>query len=313
MKTILLKNCFILLVVALLTGPLLSGCANEKTPQTAGEITLVDHMDREVLIDGEVERIISLSPSNTEILFALGLGDRVVGVTDYCNYPPETAEKESVGGYDNPNIEVILTLGPDLVLAGIPHEEALSRLEERDIPVLVLEPQTVEQVYETIRTVGAAAGVKEAAETIVSEIEQQVDSVREKLAALDDGEKIPVYYELYFDPLMSIGNRSFINEVITWAGGRNIFAGIDDNYPIVSPEAVAEKNPLVILYPDDHGTAEMVLEQFYERPGWIEMAALKEKRIYGINSDLINRPGPRVGQIIQEVAALFYPELFGNQ
>ncbi len=313
MKTILLKNCFILLVVALLTGPLLSGCANEKTPQTAGEITLVDHMDREVLIDGEVERIISLSPSNTEILFALGLGDRVVGVTDYCNYPPETAEKESVGGYDNPNIEVILTLGPDLVLAGIPHEEALSRLEERDIPVLVLEPQTVEQVYETIRTVGAAAGVKEAAETIVSEIEQQVDSVREKLAALDDGEKIPVYYELYFDPLMSIGNRSFINEVITWAGGRNIFAGIDDNYPTVSPEAVAEKNPLVILYPDDHGTAEMVLEQFYERPGWIEMAALKEKRIYGINSDLINRPGPRVGQIIQEVAALFYPELFGNQ
>jgi iron complex transport system substrate-binding protein len=310
MKKNLVKKCFLMLVVVLLLAPVLAGCTKEKAPQATGEITLVDLMDREVLINGEVERIISLSPSNTEIVFALGLGDKVVGVTDYCNYPPEAAEKDKVGGFDDPNIEVILTLEPDLVLAGSLHEEVVARLEERDIPVLVMEPQTVDHVYEAIRLVGAAARVKETAETVVSEIEQQINSVREKLAALKDDEKVTVYYELWYDPPMSIGNRTFIHEVITAAGGKNIFADVEDNYPTVSPEAVAEKNPRVILYPDDHGTAEMVSDQYYARPGWAEIAALKDKRIYGVNSDLFNRPGPRVGRAIQEAAALFYPELF---
>jgi iron complex transport system substrate-binding protein len=310
MKKNLVKKCFLMLVVVLLLAPVLAGCTKEKAPQATGEITLVDLMDREVLINGEVERIISLSPSNTEIVFALGLGDKVVGVTDYCNYPPEAADKDKVGGFDDPNIEVILTLEPDLVLAGSLHEEVVARLEERDIPVLVMEPQTVDHVYEAIRLVGAAAGVKETAETVVSEIEQQINSVREKLAALKDDEKVTVYYELWYDPPMSIGNRTFIHEVITAAGGKNIFADVEDNYPTVSPEAVAEKNPRVILYPDDHGTAEMVSDQYYARPGWAEIAALKDKRIYGVNSDLFNRPGPRVGRAIQEAAALFYPELF---
>ena len=310
MKKNLVKKCFLMLVVVLLLAPVLAGCTKEKAPQATGEITLVDLMDREVLINGEVERIISLSPSNTEIVFALGLGDKVVGVTDYCNYPPEAADKDKVGGFDDPNIEVILTLEPDLVLAGSLHEEVVARLEERDIPVLVMEPQTVNQVFEAVRLVGAAAGVKETAETVVSEIEQQIDSVREKLAALKDEEKVTVYYELWYDPPMSIGNRTFIHEVITAAGGKNIFLDVEDNYPTVSPEAVAEKNPRVILYPDDHGTAEMVSDQYYARPGWAEIAALKDKRIYGVNSDLFNRPGPRVGRAIQEAAALFYPELF---
>ena len=310
MKKSLVKKCFLMLVVVLLLAPVLAGCTKEKAPQATGEITLVDLMDREVLINGEVERIISLSPSNTEIVFALGLGDKVVGVTDYCNYPPEAADKDKVGGFDDPNIEVILTLEPDLVLAGSLHEEVVARLEERDIPVLVMEPQTVNQVFEAVRLVGAAAGVKETAETVVSEIEQQINSVREKLAALKDDEKVTVYYELWYDPPMSIGNRTFIHEVITAAGGKNIFADVEDNYPTVSPEAVAEKNPRVILYPDDHGTAEMVSDQYYARQGWAEIAALKDKRIYGVNSDLFNRPGPRVGRAIQEAAALFYPELF---
>ena len=304
------KRFFLLMSVTLLLVAVLTGCAKEEVNGTTGEITLVDLMDRKVLIDGEVERIVSLSPSNTEIVFALGLGDRVVGVTDYCNYPPEAADKDKVGGFDEPNIEVILTLEPDLVLAGSLHEEVVARLEERDIPVLVMEPQTVNQVFEAVRLVGAAAGVKETAETVVSEIEQQIDSVREKLAALKDEEKVTVYYELWYDPPMSIGNCTFIHEVITAAGGKNIFADVEDNYPTVSPEAVAEKNPRVILYPDDHGTAEMVSDQYYARQGWAEIAALKDKRIYGVNSDLFNRPGPRVGRAIQEAAALFYPELF---
>ncbi|MFY9113988.1 MAG: cobalamin-binding protein [Dethiobacteria bacterium] len=314
MNRCLMKRCFLLVSVALLMAAVLTGCTPEgDAPQTIGKITLVDHMDREVLIDGPIEKIISLAPSNTEVLFALELGDKVVGVTDYCNYPPEASKKDSVGGFADPNIEVILTLEPDLVLAGSLHEETVARLEERDITVLVLEPQSVEQVYDAIHTVGAATGEEDKAESVVSEIKRQIDGVGGKLATLADDEKIPVYYELYYDPLMSIGNRSFIHEVITAAGGKNIFADINDNYPTVSPEAVAENNPRVILYPDDHGTAEMVTEQFHKRPGWTKIRALQEERIYGVNSDLFNRPGPRVGQAIQKAAALFYPELFGNR
>lgn len=313
MKKCFRKNCFLLLAVTLLLAAALAGCTKKAVEgEILGEITLVDHKGREVVIDGEIERIISLSPSNTEILFALGLADKVVGVTDYCNYPPEAAEKETTGGYSDPNIEVILTLEPDLVLAGSLHDEVVSRLEERNIPILVLEPKSVEEVYDTIHTVGAATRAEEAAETIVTEIKRQVDSVREKLVALTEGDKTPVYYELWYDPPMSVGNRSFIHEVITLAGGQNIFADLDDNYPTVSPEAVAQKNPQVILYPDDHGTAIAVREQFNLRPGWSKIAALQEDRIYGVDSDLFTRPGPRVAQAVQEAAALFYPELFGN-
>jgi len=116
------KSFLLLLGVALLLVAVLTGCAKDVVDDTTGELTLLDQMGREVLIEGEVERIVSLSPSNTEILFALGLSDKVVGVTDYCNYPPEAAEKDSVGGFDKPNIEVILTLEPDLVLAGSLHD-----------------------------------------------------------------------------------------------------------------------------------------------------------------------------------------------
>ena len=147
-----------------------------------------------MLIDGEVERIISL-PQQYRNSICFGVGDKVVGATDYCNYPPEAAEKDKVAACD-PNIEVILTLEPDLVLAGSLHEEVVARLEERDIPVLVMEPQTVDHVYEAIRLVGTAVRVKETAETVVFEIEQQINSAREKLAALKDDEKVTVYYEL---------------------------------------------------------------------------------------------------------------------
>ncbi len=307
-----LKNCFPVLIVLLLLTAVPAGCTRGGAPSTTGEVTLVDLANREVSLDGEVERIVSLSPGNTEIVFALGLGERVVGVTDYCNYPSEALAKEKVGGFSDPNVEVILTLKPDLVLAGSMHEEVVAQLEERAIPVLVMEPETVSQVYEAIRLIGTAAGVKEKAETVASGLEQQINGVQEKLAVLTDDEKVTVYYELWYDPPMTVGNRTFIHEVITAAGGKNVFADIEDDYPTVSSEAVAEKNPRVILYPDDHGTAEMVLEQYYARPGWSGIAALKDERIYRVDSDPFNRPGPRMGQAIQKVAALLYPEIFDS-
>lgn len=310
-----LKKFAVLMAAVLLWAAAPAGCITEEESKSAGGITLVDLLGREVLVDGAAERIISLSPGNTEIVFALGLEDKLFGVTDYCDYPPEAAEKENVGGFDEPNIEVILALQPDLVLAGADsmHQGAVARFEEREIPVLVMDPRTVEEVYEAIRLVGVAAGVEEEAAALLGQIEQQISAVQEKTATLDDDQVVSVYYELWYDPPMSVGNHSFIHEVIEVAGGKNIFADVADNYPEVSPEAVAERNPQVILYPDDHGTAEMMMAQFYSRAGWSEIAALKEERIYNVDPDRFNRPGPRTGHAVEETAALFYPELFDGR
>lgn len=306
------KRFALLLILALLLVAAPSGCTKEGKGETAGGITLVDLMGREVLVDGTAERIISLSPGNTEIVYALGLEDKLFGITEYCNYPPEAAEKEIVGGFDEPNIEAILAAEPDLVLAGANsmHKDAVTRMEERGISVLVMDPQTVEQVYEAIRLVGAAADVEAKAKALVSDIERQITAVQEKTATLADDQVVTVYYELWYDPPMSVGNLSFIHEVIEAAGGKNIFADIEKNYPEVSPEAVAERDPQVILYPDEHGTAELVTAQYYSRAGWSGIAALKDKRIYCVDPDRFNRPGPRMGCAIEETAALFYPQLF---
>ncbi len=304
---------FFLLLTAVLLAVVPAGCTKKTAEsEVKGKITLVDQMDREVTINGEIKRIVSLSPQHTEILFALGLGERVVGVTDFCNYPPEVERIEKVGGFTDASIEVVLTRSPDLVLAGSPHKEIVSLLEERNIPVLVMEPVSVEQVYNSILLVGTATGAEKEAKTLVAEIKQQVDGVQRKLALLDEEEKIPVYYELWYDPPMSIGNRSFIHEVISLAGGKNIFADLDDNYPTVSAEVIAQENPRVILYSDDHGTVEAVREQYSLRPGWDKMSAMLENRIHGVDGDLFNRAGPRVGLAVEEAAGLFYPELFGN-
>ncbi len=311
-KSFIISRFFLLAVIALLLlAP--AGCTKDAiNNETPGGSTLVDLMGREVVIAGEAKRIISLSPQHTEILFVLGLEERVVGVTDYCNYPPAAAEKEKVGGFTDSNIEVILTLKPDLVLAGSPHREVVPLLAERNIPVLAMEPTSVDEIYETIRLIGAATGAEKMAEKISDEIKEQIAGVQKKLSSLTEEEKTPVYYELWYDPPMSVGNRSFIHEVVTLAGGKNIFADIDDNYPTVSAESVAQKNPRVILYSDDHGNVEAVREQYNQRPGWNKIIALKENRIYAMDSDLFNRAGPRVGLAVESAAALFYPDLFGK-
>jgi len=312
-----MKNKYLIGYFLLLSAALLllvpAGCTQKATEQEMANGTfLVDLMGRRVAITGEIDRIISLSPQHTEILFALGLEEKVVAVTDFCNYPPQAANIKKVGGFTDTNIEILLTLQPDLVLAGSPHRELVQQLEERNIPVLAMEPRSLAEIYETIRLIGAAAGAEKAAGEMTGEIKEQVSIIQERLSSLSDEERIPVYYELWYDPPMSVGNRSFIHEVITLAGGENIFADLDDNYPTVSAETVAQKNPRVILFSSDHGTVEAVREQYALRPGWDKINAYQENRIHSVDGDLFNRAGPRIGHAVETAAALFYPALFEN-
>lgn len=277
-----------------------------------GSMMVVDQMGREVILAGVPQKIISLSPSNTEIAFALGLADRLVGVTDYCNYPLEALEKEVIGGFATPNIERIIELEPDLLLASTIHEEVINQFDALGIPVLVIESANLEELFTSISLVAELAGISDQGESLISSMQLQIKSIEETVSQINDDQRVLVYYEVYSDPLMSAGNSVFINEIIELAGGINIFKDIDENYPQISAEVVVERQPQVILYPDYHGTAEMVIEAMTSRPGWESIPAVIEGRVYAISDDAFARPGPRVVNAVEEAAALFYPELFND-
>jgi len=279
----------------------------------AGEnakIVVTDQMGREVTIVGVPERIISLSPSNTEVSFALDLGDRIVGVTEFCNYPPEAMEKDIVGGFSTPSIEKIVELEPDLVLASTIHNEEVPRLEELGIPVLVVESSTVEELFTSMALVAEVSGVEQVGAELIASMKERIEAVQDKVASIEPEDRIRVFYEVYSDPLMSAGEGAFINEIISLAGGENIFGDITENYPQISAEEVADRQPYIILYPDYHGTADFVLEEMAGRPGWESVPAVENKNLHAISDDTFSRPGPRIVEAIEEAAELFYPDKF---
>ncbi len=312
------------LALAFSAGCAVEGPAEEReagdTEETAEEeaaeagdgpfASLVDHKGREVVIPEKPERIVSISPSNTEVAFALDLGERIVAVTDYCNYPAEAENKPSIGGFSTPNVEEIVDREPDLVLAGSIHEEEVSKLEELGIPALVLSPETMEEIFESLRMVALATGSTAAYESLSREMRGRLAAVQEVVKHIEKRERVRVYYEVYSDPLMSVGSTAVIHEVISLAGGVNIFGDIDESYPSISAEMVVEREPQVILFPDYHGTAEFMVEQLQERSGWESIPALANDRVYAASDDAFARPGPRVVEAVEEAARIFYPALF---
>ncbi len=318
------KKIYVAMIMLFTLALILGGCGQTAVPEgeepaadliqaeAEGPLVVIDQMGREVVIDGIPQRLISLSPSNTEIAFALGLSERIVGVTEYCNYPPEAQEKELIGGFATPNIERIVELEPDLVLASTIHEEAVTQFEALGITVLVIESATLTELYTSISLMAELTGVSGAGEALIASMQSRIGAVEEQVASIPEAERVKVYYEVYSDPLMSAGKQTFINEIITLAGGINIFADIDESYPQISAEVVAERQPQVILYPDYHGTAEFVLESMVDRPGWSSIPAVADGKVYAASDDAFARPGPRVVEAVEEAARLFYPQLFSQ-
>lgn len=284
-----------------------AGCGQREQVPTGNFAELVDQMGRDVIIPKAPERIISFSPSNTEIAFAIGLGNNVVGVTDFCNYPAEVLDKEKIGGFANTNMELVISLQPDLVLAGNMHEEQVRKLDELNIPVLVLVPESIEGVFEAMRLVAKASGKTEEADAVIGGINNRLKALATKLASVD---RISVYYEVYSDPLMTAGGNSLINEVLSVAGADNIFADVKEAYPTISQEVVIERNPQFIVFPNYHGFEGFDMDMLADRTLWAEIEAVKEGNVYQINADTISRPGPRLIDAAESLAAIFYPELF---
>ncbi|NLM51816.1 MAG: cobalamin-binding protein [Firmicutes bacterium] len=283
------------------------GCSEATEKEQDGPFaTLVDQMGREVVIAKQPEKIISVSPGNTEIAFALGLDDLIIGVTDYCNYPEAALAKEKIGGFSTPNVEKIIDMKPDLVLAGNMHQELTAQLEELGITVLTLAPKNMAEMYQAVELAGKASGYEDRAAELIEEMQSRLAVIQEKLAAIPEEKRVKVYYEVYSEPLMTAGGTSLINEVIKHAGGINIFADLEEDYPMVSEEMILTRDPDFILYPLFHGSEELNIAG---RPAWQGVTAIKNGNVHGVTDDSTSRPGPRLVDAVEEMFGVFYPEL----
>ncbi len=288
--------------------------AAETTQATSGDFpfAVTDGLGREVTIAAVPGRIVSLAPSNTEILFAVGAGTEVVGVTKYCNYPAEAQSREQIGGFSAKTISVekIVALKPDLVVAGDESQQpVIDALVQLNIPVVALKAGTFEDVYTNIELVGQITGHDDQARPVVAGMRERVDAVVAKVAEIPQAERPSVFWEVFDEPLMTAGPSTFIGQMIDLAGGVNVFADIAEEYPKISAEEVVRRNPAVIMGPNSHGD-KLTPELIAQRPGWQGIAAAQAGRIVLIDGDIASRPGPRLPEALEAIAAGLHPDAF---
>ncbi|MBP2018439.1 iron complex transport system substrate-binding protein [Symbiobacterium terraclitae] len=275
--------------------------------QTVYPITLIDGDGREITIEAEPQRILSLGPSATEVLFALGRGDRLVGRTDWCNFPEAALEVPSVGSLFPPDYERILSTEPDLVVMIEGSVDVRERLEqEYGLTVFVYAPATFEQLYTQMVALGQAVNAREAAEAIVAEIQGEVDAIYTKILPISYSPS--VFYQVWPDPLSTAGPGSFIDDMIRIAGGINVAGDADSAWPAYSLEQLLAADPAVIV-----AGSEAMAQDILTRPGWESLRAVREGRVYGVpNEDIVVRPGPRLAEGLRWFAETLHPGLFGR-
>ena len=288
-----------------------SGCAPSPVLNPESPIEITDQLGRTVKLDKTPQRIISIAPSNTEILYALGLADRVVAVTDYDNYPPEAKEKPSIGGFSSPNIEKVVALSPDLVLAASIHQKTvIPNLEAKGITVLALAPKTLDEVFEAITLVGEVTGMDKKASEVIAGMMNRVNAVTSKTKNLPQEQTPEVFYILWHDPLRTAGSGTFIDELIRMAGGKNI-AGDLSGYPSITLEAIIDANPGVMIAGVGMGTGADAPLQFALTEARLRNTdARLHNRVYTVDVDIVGRAGPRIVDALEQFAKFIHPELF---
>jgi iron complex transport system substrate-binding protein len=265
----------------------------------------VDDAGRRMYFAKPPARIVSLAPSITEMLFAMEAGEQLVGVTDFCDYPPEALTKPKVG-YSNPNLESLVALQPDLVVA--PHDflkpDVIVKLEQLKIPVFILADKNVEGIFVHIQTLGRIVGHSAKADTVAMQLRHQVAAIQQRVQGM-----VPVrmLYVLNSQPLITVGPGSFIDQLIGMAGGVNIAAKSVTPYPRLSMESVLQEDPEVLVFPV--GKAEGISESEQQTwRQWSTMTAVKRSRLHQISADWLNRPGPRIAQGLESLAAILHPD-----
>lgn len=283
----------------------LSGC--QQSP-LQGNIT--DDLGRTIQIKDNPQRIISLSPSNTEIVYALGLENQLIGVTTYCNYPTQVKDKPKVSEFSKVDVEKIVSLQPDLILADSIHKsDVIPALEKLRMTVLALDPPDLDKVINDIELIGKASGKIQEAGILVSGLQGRAKKITDKTVQLSDSEKPRILFLTWHDPLWTAGNNTMINDLINRSGGSNIAKELD-GFAIISLEAVLDKNPQIIIVMSSMGDKNNTLNYVNTEPRFQSTDALKNKKVYVIESDIFGRTTPRTVDALEQLAKIIHPELF---
>lgn len=248
----------------------------------------------------KAQRIISLVPSITEIIYALGQDSLLVGNTIYCDYPEAAKSVYKVGDFSNPSVERIIKRKPSLVFVTLPEQQKIvNELKKLKIPVFITHPKTVDSVLVEIENIGKLLNASVTADSLVKSIRRRLEQIAQSNYNLVDSPR--VYLEIAGTPIMTIGARSYINDLIRYAGARNIFNDIDREYIVTNSEELIQRNPdiIIILHP------QAKKEQVRKRLGWSQINAVKKNRIYDdLNPDYFFRPGPRFIYAIEDLSRI---------
>jgi iron complex transport system substrate-binding protein len=274
-------------------------------PPTYREIT--DETGRTVRIPQPVHRVVSLAPSLTETIYALGLQDRLVGDTDYCDFPPEAQQKPKVGGAINPSLEAIAALRPDLVLVtSLNRMETVRALEDLGIPSYGTDPHTVGEIISSTERLAEVLGAPEAGSTLAKDLERRLAETQQRIAPLPPRR---VLFIVWRDPLISIGKDTFIADALQRAGAISVIDS-SQSWPQLSLEEVVHQQPEFLVFAESHSEAAPPdLDALTSLPGWRLLDAVRNRR-YALISDAVNRPAPRIVSAIEDLAKQLHPEAF---
>lgn len=271
--------------------------------------TFVDDAGRKLFIAKAPNRVVSLAPSITEMLFALGLDEQIVGVTDFCDYPPAALTKPKIG-YARPNLESLIALRPDLIVA--PQEflraDLLAKLEQLKIPVFLIEAKSVEDIFAQIQSLGKMFNRTAMSDDLTRAMRERVQVLSGRIAST---EKRRVLYVLNSHPLITVGPGSYIHQLIGLAGGINIAAGSSSPYPRLSMETVLKEDPEILIFPV--GSTESIPKSEQEEWNrWSGLSAVRNRHLRQVSSDALNRPGPRVVDGLEHLVRAIHPEAYAS-
>lgn len=283
---------------------LFTNCRSQtnQPPTNAPTREIVDDLGRRVKLPETVERAVSLAPNLTEIVFAVGAGSRLVGVTTYCDYPAQAKEIRKIGDTINPNIETIIALKPQIVLVSTASqiENFTNQLEAQNIAVFVTNPNSLEDIYKSVLKIGEIFGANEKARAVVASLEKRVADVQ---ARTNDAEKVKIFLQISKESLYTIGKDSFLTDLIRRAGGASVTADVASAYPKISRETALVLNPDAIILSDSEDNRE-------PNDVFKNSTAVKNGRVFRIDADLLARPGPRIVDGFEQMARALHPERF---
>jgi iron complex transport system substrate-binding protein len=272
--------------------------------------TVVDSVGRAVEVPTSLQRIISLAPSVTEILFALEVDEQLVAVTDFCDYQPAATRKLKVGGMYHPNLEQIIGLRPDVVITavGASQKDTVLRLEKLGVPVYVLNPKSMDDILASILRVAELVSREREAQRFVGDLRHRLFAIERRLS----GQRpVRALYLLWYQPLMTVGPGSFLHEIMTLAGGDNLAKDAVLSYPTYSLEQVLTAAPEVIVLNSDSAPFLHLIAEQPQR--WSHLPAVRNGRIHVVETGLMNRPSPRSVDAVELLARFLHPKVFAHE